>query len=78
MNNFKPVIILEPWERRRPGLYEDIPVPVLQFPAVEEGGPGGQKEGGKDEEEKNEDGDDEEEMEGKRRDDEDMLHNLLL
>ena len=41
MNNFKPVIILEPWGRRRPGLYADIPVPVLQVPAGEEGGPGG-------------------------------------
>ena len=32
-NNFKHVIILEPGGRRRPGLYEDIPVPVLQVPA---------------------------------------------
>ena len=74
MNNFKPVIILEPWGRRRPGLYADIPVPVLQVPAGEEGGPGGlpnllkEEEKEEDEEEKKEDGDDEEEREGKRRD----------
>ena len=36
MNNFKPVIILEPGGRRRPGLYADIPVPV-----GDEGGLGG-------------------------------------
>ena len=53
-------------------------MPVLEFPVVEEGGPGGLKEGEKDEEEKNEDGDDEDEMEGKRRDDEDMLDNLVV
>ena len=41
MNNFKPVIILEPGGRRSPGLYSDIPVPALQVPAGEEGGPGG-------------------------------------
>ena len=34
MNNFKHVIILEPWVTRRPGLYADIPVPVLQVPAT--------------------------------------------
>ena len=32
---------MEPWRRRRPDLYADIPVPVLQVPAAEEGGPGG-------------------------------------
>ena len=60
--------------RRRPGLYADIPVPVLQVPAKEEGGPRDlqnllkeeEKEEG--EEEKKEDGDDEEEWEEKRRD----------
>ena len=41
MNNFKPVIILEPGGRRRPGLYADILVPVLQVPSGEKAGPGG-------------------------------------
>ena len=47
--------------RRSPGLYVDIPVPVLQFPAGEEGGPGGlsntlkEEEQDEDEEEKKED-----------------------
>ena len=41
MNNVYSVIILEPWGRRRPGIYADILVPVLQVPAGEEGGPGG-------------------------------------
>ena len=41
MNNFKSVIILEPGVRRSPGLYADIPVPVLQVPAGEKAGPGG-------------------------------------
>ena len=78
----KPVIILENRGRRRPGLYVDIPVPVLQVPAGEEGGPAGLlnllkvEEKEEDEEEKNEDDDDEEEMEGMRRDKEDMQ--LLL
>ena len=43
LHNFKPVIILDPWGRRRPGLCTDIPVPVLQVPAGEEGGPGQKK-----------------------------------
>ena len=84
MNNFKPVIILEPWGRRRPGLYADIPVPVLQVPAGEEGGPGGlpnllkEEEKEEDDEEKKDNDDDEEEMEGKRRDEEDMQDSLVL
>ena len=61
----------------RPGLYADIPVPVLQVPAGQEGGPGGlpnlmkqvpEKE--HDGEEKKEDVGDEEEMERKRSDEE--------
>ena len=32
---------MEPGGRRRPYLYADIPVPVLQVPAGEEGEPGG-------------------------------------
>ena len=78
------MIILEHGGRRRPGLYADIPVPVLQLPAGEEGGPGGLpntlKEGEKDEnwEEKKEDDDDEEEMEGKRKDGEDMQDSLVV
>ena len=41
MNNYKYVINLEPGGRRRPGLLADIPVPIIQVPAGEEGGPGG-------------------------------------
>ena len=41
MNNLEPRIILEPGGRRRPDLYVDIPVPVLQVPAGKEGEPGG-------------------------------------
>ena len=43
MNNFKPGNILEPWDgrRRRPDMYTDIPVTVLQVPVGEEGGNGG-------------------------------------
>ena len=41
MNYFKPVIILKLRGRRRQGLCAEIPVPVLQVPAGEEGGPGG-------------------------------------
>jgi hypothetical protein len=41
VNNLEPKIILEPGGRRRPDLYADIPVPVLQGPAGEEGEPGG-------------------------------------
>ena len=29
------------WGRRRPGLYANISLPVLQVPVGEEGGPGG-------------------------------------
>ena len=65
-------------------MYADIPVPVLQVPAGEQGGPGGlpnllkygeKKEDG---EEKKEDDDKEEEMEGKRRDEEDMQDSLMV
>ena len=75
---------MEPGGRRRPGLYADIPVPVLHVPAGEEGGPEGLpnllKYGEKreDGEEKREDDDDEEEMEGKRRYEEDMQDSLVL
>ena len=41
MNNLEPIDILEPGGRRRPDLYADIPVSVLQVPAGEEGEPGG-------------------------------------
>ena len=85
MNNFKPVIIWKPGWRRSPRLFADIPVPVLQVPAGDEGGPGGLpntlKEGEKEEdleEEKKEDDDDDEEMEGKRRDAEDMQDSLVV
>ena len=40
MNNLEPIIILEPGGRR-PDLYADIPVPVLQVPSGKEGKPGG-------------------------------------
>ena len=41
MNNIEAIIILEPGGRRRPDLYADIPVPVLQVSAGKEGEPGG-------------------------------------
>ena len=41
VNNLEPIAILEPGGRRRPDLYANIPVPVLQVPAGEEGEPGG-------------------------------------
>ena len=41
MNNLEPITILEPGGRRRPDLYADIQVPVLQVPAGKEGEPGG-------------------------------------
>ncbi len=41
MKKIKPLIILEPGWRRSPGLYADIPVPVLKVPTGKEGGPGG-------------------------------------
>ena len=37
MDNLEPINILEPGGRRRPDLYADIPVSVLQVPAGEEG-----------------------------------------
>ena len=55
-------MVLEPVGRGRPGLYADIPAPVLKVPA----GDGESLE--EDEEEKNEDDNDKKEMEGKRRD----------
>ena len=62
---------MEPGGKRRPGLYADIPVPVIQIPAEEEGGPGclpnllkeEEKEEGDDE--KKEDDDEKEEMDGR-------------
>ena len=84
MNNLKSVIILEPGGRKRPGLYADIPVPVILIPAVEEGRPAGlpnllkEEEKEEDEGEKNEDHDDKEQMEGKRRDEEDMQDSLVV
>ena len=71
MNNFKPVIILEPDDRRRPVLYADIPVPFLKVPAGEEGGPGGLPNLLKEEKE-------EEEMEGKRRDEKEMQDSMVV
>ena len=41
VNNLEPKFILKPGGRRRPDMYADIPVPVLQGPADEEGEPGG-------------------------------------
>ena len=84
MNNLKSVIILEPGGRKRPGLYADIPVPVILIPAVEEGRPAGlpnllkEEEKEEDEGEKNDDHDDKEQMEGKRRDEEDMQDSLVV
>ena len=65
-------------------LYANIPVPVLQDPAGEEGGPGGlpnllkDKEKVDDDKDKKEGDDYEEEMEGKRRDEEDMQNSLVV
>ena len=75
---------MKSWGRRRPGLYANIPVPVLQVPAGEDRGPRGlsnlpnkeEKDG--DEGEKKEDDDKEVEMEGKRRDWEDMHDSLVV
>ena len=72
MNNFKPVIFLEPWERRRPGLYANIPVTFLQVPVGEEGGPGELPNIIKEEEEKEKEEDKEEEMKGNGRDEEEI------
>ena len=41
LNNFKHIIFLEPWKRRRPSLYADTPVDVLQVTTGEQGGRGG-------------------------------------
>ena len=66
------------------GMYADIPLPVLQVPAGEEGGPGGlqnllkEEEKEEVEEEKKENGDDEEDMEGKRRNKVDMQDSLVV
>ena len=67
MNNLKPVIILKSLGRRRPGLYADIQVPVLQVPAGEEGEHGGlpnllKEKEEEDEEEKKEGYEDEEKI----------------
>ena len=72
------------WGRKRPGLDTDIPVPVLQGPAGEEGWPSGlpnllkEEEKEEDEEEKEEDGNDKEAIEGSRRNEEDMQDSLVL
>ena len=84
MNNFEPVIILEYGGRRRPGLYADIPVPVLQVPAGAKWGPGDLpnilkgEEKEEDDEGKQTDDEEEEEMEGKRRDEEEIQDNRLV
>ena len=65
-------------------MHADIPVPVLQVPAGEEGGPGGlsnllkEEEMEEDEEEKKDDDDDEEVMEGKRRYEEEIQNILVV
>ena len=69
---------------RRPGLYADIPVPVLQVPAGVEEGPGGLpnllkvKEKVDNENKKKEDVDYEGEMEGMRRDEKEMQDSLVV
>ena len=63
------------------GLFTDIPVPVRQVPAGEEGGPGGlpnllkEEEKEEDDEEQKED---EEEIEGKRGDEKDVQDSLMV
>ena len=82
---------MEPGGRRRPDLYADNSVPVLQVPLGEEGEPGGlpnflkEEEKEEDDEEKEEDDEEkkenyekEEEMKGKRRDEEDMQDTLVV
>ena len=70
--------------RRRLGLSANIPVPVRQVPAGEEGGPESlpnllkEEEKEEDGEEKKEDYNDDEEMEGKMRDEEDMQDSLVV
>ena len=86
VNNLEPIIILELGGRRWPDLYADIPVPVIQVPAGEEGEPGGDpnflkevkkaeydEENEKDDEEKEVDDEKEKEMEEKRRDEEEDM-----
>ena len=74
---------MEPGGRRRPYLYADIPVPVLQVPAGVERGPRGlsnlmkENNKGEDEEEKKEADYNEEKIEGKRRGEEDMQDSTL-
>ena len=91
VNNLKTIVNLEPGGRRRPDLYADNPVPVLQVPAGEEGEPGGltnflkKEEKEEDEVEKGEDDEEKkriiekgDKMEGKRRDEEDMQDSLVV
>ena len=90
MNNFKPVISLEPVGRRRQGLYADTQVPVLHVPAGDKGGLGGlpsllkeekeedEEEKEEDEEEKKKDNDEEGEIKRKRRDEKEMQDSLVV
>ena len=81
MNNIEPIIIFEPWERRRADLYSDITVSVLKVTAGKEGEPGGlpnflkeeekkeyNEEKDKDDEEKEEDEEDTKENDEKEKD----------
>ena len=67
-----------------PGLYTQILVPVLEFPAVEEGRLGGlpnllkEEEKEEDVEEEKEDGEEEEDMKCKRWDEEEMQDSLVV
>ena len=70
---------MKPGGRRRPDLYANIPLPVLQVPAGDEGGPGclpyllkEEEKEEEDDEEKKKDDDDEKEMKVKRREEADM------
>ena len=81
---------MEPGGRRRPDLYADNLLPVLQVPAGEEGEPGGltnflkKEEKEEDDVEKEEDdeekkeNDEKEELEGKRREEEDIQDSLVV
>ena len=76
--SFNLSFFLEPGGRKTPGLYADIPLPVLLVSVGEEGGPGGlpnllkKEEKEENEEEKKEDNDNEEEMGGGIRNGEQM------
>ena len=75
VNYLQLIIILEPGGRRRPDLYADIPVSVLQVPAGEEGEPGGLPNFLKEEEKEEHNEEKEKNDEEKEEDDEEKKEN---